>query len=60
MDVEALPTAADDLGEGPVWEPETGVLWWVDITGRAVRSRRLRERRGAPLADAEQRRVAWP
>jgi len=41
MDVEALPTAADDLGEGPLWEPETGALWWVDITGRSVRCRDL-------------------
>jgi sugar lactone lactonase YvrE len=50
VDVEALPTAADELGEGPVWEPETGLLWWVDITGRAVRRR--------DLARGDERR--WP
>jgi sugar lactone lactonase YvrE len=24
------------LGEGPVWDAEAGVLWWVDIEGRRI------------------------
>lgn len=24
------------LGEGPVWDAESGVLWWVDIEGRQI------------------------
>lgn len=24
------------LGESPVWDPETGVIWWVDIQGKKL------------------------
>ncbi len=24
------------MGESPVWNPETGDIWWVDIDGRAI------------------------
>ena len=24
------------LGEGPVWDADGGVLWWVDIEGRRI------------------------
>jgi L-arabinonolactonase len=27
---------ANHLGEGPVWDVETGMLWWLDGTGRRV------------------------
>jgi L-arabinonolactonase len=27
---------ANHLGEGPVWDAATGVLWWLDGTGRRV------------------------
>ena len=28
--------AADELGEGPIWDGRTGTLFWVDILGRRV------------------------
>ncbi|MCY3559591.1 MAG: SMP-30/gluconolactonase/LRE family protein [bacterium] len=38
------------LSECPVWEPDAGLLWWLDIEGRNIR-------RYDPTADAEQ---VWP
>ena len=38
------------LGECPVWEPDAGLLWWLDIEGRNIR-------RYDPTSDAEQ---LWP
>jgi sugar lactone lactonase YvrE len=32
-----VETGSDRLGEGPVWSSPDAVLWWVDITGHAVR-----------------------
>lgn len=35
-DVRILRDARAILGEGAVWDPRDGVLWWVDIHGRAL------------------------
>ena len=34
--VECVTGPAATLGESPVWDPERGVLWWVDIVEGAV------------------------
>ena len=34
--IECVLACANHLGEGPVWDTETGVLWWLDGTGRRV------------------------
>jgi sugar lactone lactonase YvrE len=36
LDAELVLDARAILGEGPVWDAETGVLWWVDIEGRQI------------------------
>ena len=36
MDVELVEDAHADLGEGPVWDPRTGELIWVDIMAGIV------------------------
>ena len=33
---ELVVDAGAIVGEGPVWDPESSVLWWVDITGRRI------------------------
>ena len=45
MDVELVQDARADLGEGPVWDPRTGELIWVDIMAGLVH--RLDPRTGA-------------
>lgn len=35
--IDRLPVASDLLGESPVWDTESGSLFWVDIAGRKVR-----------------------
>ncbi|UYN99919.1 MAG: SMP-30/gluconolactonase/LRE family protein [Devosia sp.] len=32
-----IGNATDQVGESPVWDEQTGRLYWVDIVGRAVR-----------------------
>ena len=34
--IECMLECANHLGEGPVWDTATGVLWWLDGTGRRV------------------------
>jgi L-arabinonolactonase len=34
--IECLVDCANHLGEGPLWDAETGRLWWLDGTGRRV------------------------
>lgn len=34
--VEVVVEAKAELGEGPVWDADRGVLWWLDILGCAV------------------------
>lgn len=36
MTVECVWSGGAQLGESPVWSPETGLLYWVDIDGCAV------------------------
>lgn len=40
---QALPPA--ELGEGPLWDPASQTLYWVDIEGRRVHSYNLTDRR---------------
>ncbi|MFZ1429792.1 MAG: SMP-30/gluconolactonase/LRE family protein [Geminicoccaceae bacterium] len=37
MRVEVAVNARDGVGEGPFWDEAAQALWWVDITGKAVR-----------------------
>jgi len=34
--IECVLRCGNHLGEGPVWDGETGSLWWLDGTGRRV------------------------
>jgi sugar lactone lactonase YvrE len=34
--IENLLNCGNHLGEGPVWDVDSGVLWWLDGTGRRV------------------------
>lgn len=34
--IECVVAASNELGEGPIWDPEEGLLYWVDGTGRRV------------------------
>ncbi len=36
MHAELVLDAHATLGEGPVWDADRGVLWWVDIEGRRI------------------------
>ena len=42
MRIECVAHAAAQLGEGTLWDPDRGVVWWVDI----------RSSPGAPTARA--------
>ena len=35
-DIVCVLDAKSELGEGTLWDPVAGVLWWVDIWGRAI------------------------
>ncbi len=34
--IDVVGSVVATLGEGPVWDPRLGVLWWEDIEGRAL------------------------
>ena len=34
--IECVLPCSNHLGEGPVWDVDTGVLWWLDGTGHRV------------------------
>ena len=36
MEPELVVRTRAEVGEGPIWDPGTGTLVWVDITGSAV------------------------
>jgi sugar lactone lactonase YvrE len=38
LEAEVAVSAQCQLGEGPVWDPERGLLWWVDILAGHVHS----------------------
>lgn len=52
-EVRRVAAAGCALGEGPVWRPEFGALWFVDIIGRTVLS--WSPERGLRRADAGRR-----
>lgn len=35
-DIVCVVDAKTELGEGTLWDPQAGVLWWVDIWGKAI------------------------
>lgn len=35
-DVRCIYEAKSELGEGTLWDPVAGVLWWVDIWGKLI------------------------
>jgi sugar lactone lactonase YvrE len=37
MEVAVITSKHDVLGEGPVWDPRRGLLWWVDIAAKRLR-----------------------
>lgn len=36
MQIECVVDAAAQLGEGTIWDPAEGVLWWIDIYGPTI------------------------
>ena len=36
LTAELVFDAHATLGEGPLWDADAGVLWWVDIEGRRI------------------------
>jgi D-xylonolactonase len=36
LDISCVAAAAASLGEGPLWDPVHGVIWWVDIQSPAL------------------------
>jgi len=35
-DVERVLTVANQLGEGPIWHPDEGAMYWIDIDERKI------------------------
>lgn len=44
MELVHLIASQNALGEGPLWCPETGSLYWVDILGRTINRYNLKQR----------------
>lgn len=36
MQISCVFEAAAELGEGTIWDPRAGVLWWIDIYGPTI------------------------
>jgi D-xylonolactonase len=36
VNISCVSTAGASLGEGPLWDPSRGVIWWVDIKSPAL------------------------
>lgn len=36
MDITCVVDAKAELGEGTIWDPAAGVLWWIDIWSRLI------------------------
>lgn len=36
MDITCVVDARAELGEGTIWDPAAGVLWWIDIYGPTI------------------------
>ena len=36
MDITCVVDARAELGEGTIWDPKTGVLWWIDIWSKLI------------------------
>jgi len=41
MRIECVAHAAAQLGEGTLWDPDRGVVWWVDILSSAIHTHRI-------------------
>jgi sugar lactone lactonase YvrE len=49
--VERVIDSGDQLGECPIWDERAGMLWWVDIHGRAVKRYDGESLRVLPMPD---------
>jgi len=36
MDITCVVDARAELGEGTIWDPKAGVLWWIDIWSKLI------------------------
>jgi D-xylonolactonase len=41
MDIRCVSAAGASLGEGPLWDPSRGVIWWVDIKSPALHAHQV-------------------
>ena len=37
VEIERVDTERDRLGEGPLWDPQDRVLYWIDSNGCRIR-----------------------
>src|SRR5262245_27567204 len=52
-EVRCVVDTRASLGEGPLWDPEDGILYWVDIKARLVHGFDPRTGRGAEWSTPE-------